>query len=242
MPNAYPHAMSDGDLKERFQRLSVAQIADAVVRLELPSPRIAPVGIRSLFPGTKIAGAACPVALHGYADHVLESIYRGAEGDVLVLDNQGRLDEACFGDLAAYEARTQGLAGVVIWGVHRDGSDLRAIGVPVFSYGIYPLGMQRVHDTPEDPFARARLGEHTVERGDIVFADDDGVVLVAAERVNDVLDAAEDISASEASQVDKIRSGIPLREQLQFDLYLTEKKKDPTLTLSAHLNKLGRHF
>ncbi len=60
--------------------------------------------------------------------------------------------------------------------------------------------------------------------------------------MNDVLDAAEDISASEASQVDKIRSGIPLREQLQFDLYLTEKKKDPTLTLSAHMKKLGRHF
>ena len=217
-------AMNDG---ERFQRLSVAQIADAVVRLELR---------RSLHPGfvpyfqeRKSPVPVCPVALHGYADHVLEGIYRGAEGDVLVLDNHGRRDEACFGDLAAYEARTQGLAGVVIWGVHRDESDLRAIGVPVFSYGTYPLGMQRVHDAPDDPFARAGLGEHTAARGDIVFADDDGVLVVAAERARDVLDAAEDISASEAFQVEKIRGGTPLREQLQFDRYLSEKKKDPTL-------------
>lgn len=233
--------MGNDGLVERFQRLSVAQVADAVALLALPR-RIAPSGVRSLFPGTKIAGPVCPVALHGYADHVLEGIYRGHEGDVLVLDNQGRLNEACFGDLAAYEARTQGLAGVVIWGVHRDESDLRSIGIPVFSYGTYPLGMQRVYDAPEDPFMRAHLGNHAAERGDIVFADNDGVLTVAEEDARDVLDAAERIQTSEAEQVEKIRGGTTLREQLQFDQYLAEKKKDPAFTLSAHMKKLRRHF
>ena len=71
-------AMSDGELTERFQRLSVAQIADAVVRLELPS-QIAPPGIRSLFPGTKIAGPACPVKLHGYDEG--DAAFPGGRGN-----------------------------------------------------------------------------------------------------------------------------------------------------------------
>lgn len=66
-------------------------------------------------------------------------------------------------------------------------------------------------------------------------------LVVPADRVNNILDAAENISVSEAHQVEKIQSGIPF-EQVRFDLYLEEKKKDPTLTLGVHVKKLGRYF
>jgi 4-hydroxy-4-methyl-2-oxoglutarate aldolase len=59
---------------------------------------------------------------------------------VLVVDNGGRLDEACIGDLVALEAQAAGVEGMVIWGLHRDTVDIRAIGLPVFSLGAIPTG------------------------------------------------------------------------------------------------------
>jgi regulator of RNase E activity RraA len=233
--------MSTSELAERFQKLTTPAVADAVIRLGLPS-KIAPSGIRPVVPGSKIAGPASPVVLNGYADRVLEGIYRSAEGDVLVLDNNGRVDEACFGDLAAYEARSQALAGVVIWGRHRDSVELEAIGVSLFSYGTYPLGLQRVHAPVDDPFASCRFDAVTVERGELVLADADGVLFVPTVHAARVLDAAEEIQAAEQAQVEKIRAGTTLREQLRFDEYLKEKKKNPQLTLGEHMKKMGRHF
>jgi regulator of RNase E activity RraA len=233
--------MSSRDLAGRFAPLSTAQVADALIRLGL-SARIAPGGIRPLVPGSKLAGPASPAILTGYADQVLESIYRSRAGDVLVLDDKGRTDEACFGDLAAHEARSQGLAGVVIWGCHRDSREVAEIGVPVFSYGVYPLGLQRSFPPVADPFARCQFGDTTLERGDLVLADDDGVLFVPEEQVERVLSSAGELRAAEQEQVAKIQSGTTLREQLQFDRYLEQKKENPSLTLGEHMRRIGRHF
>lgn len=229
------------EVGERFQRLSTALVADAVVRLGLPA-KIAPGGIRPLVTGSKFAGSASPVVLNGYADRVLEAVYRSDAGDVLVLDNKDRPDEACFGDLAAYEARTQALAGVVIWGRHRDSAELREIGVPLFSYGAYPLGMQRVFAPVDEPFARCQFGDVNVERRELVFADDDGLIFVPREYLEPVMDAAEELQSSERAQVDEIRAGTTLRDQLRFDDYMRAKEKNPRFTLAEHMEKLGRHF
>jgi len=229
------------DVVERFQSMTTAQLSDAVARLELPA-KIAPYGIRPLVGGAKFAGPASPAVMDGGADRVLECIYRSAPGDVVVLDNGGRTDEACFGDLAAFEARSQRTAGVVIWGVHRDHRELEEIGVPLFSYGAYPLGMQRSRTPSDEPFARCHLGETTVARGDWVFADDDGVVVVSAGAIDEVMTSAEAIHAAEQAQVEAIEAGTSLREQLDFDRYVEAKKTDPTLTLGEHMKRIGRHF
>ena len=228
-------------MMKRFPQMTTPLVADAVARLGLPAT-IAPSGIRPLVAGSKFAGAASPVVLNGYADRILECIYRSDAGNVLVLDNKGRSDEACFGDLAAYEARSQGLVGVVIWGRHRDSAEVEAIGVPLFSYGTYPLGMQRTFPPVEEPFARCQFDEAKVERGDFVFADDDGVLFVPKDNIESVMDAADEIQSAEQAQVAKIRAGTTLREQLQFDRYLRETKTNPTLTLGEHMEKIGQHF
>jgi regulator of RNase E activity RraA len=233
--------MTTRDLPSRFEHLSTPLLADAVIRLGLP-PQIAPGGIRSLIAGSRICGPAAPVVLTGYADCVLEGIYRARPGDVLVLDNKGREDEACFGDLAAYEARSQGLAGVVIWGRHRDSAEVAGIGVPLFSYGAYPLGLQRTYEPLSDPFARCEFGPSVIHTGDLVFADDDGALFVPAAEGERVVSAAEELAAAEKAQVERIRAGITLREQLKFDDYLRERLRDPTLTLGEHMKRIGRHF
>ena len=82
--------------------------------------RLGPAGLRPLQPGVHIAGRVCPARHAGSTDVFLEAIAAAARGDVLVIDNSGRLDEGCIGDLVAGEAHVAGLAGIVVWGAHRD--------------------------------------------------------------------------------------------------------------------------
>src|ERR1700685_699044 len=108
-------------------------VADACVRSGVPL-RAAPPGIGAVVPGHRIAGRALPARHYGSVDVFLAAFGRAGPGDVLVIDNGGREDEACIGDLVVLEARAAGLAGLVVWGLHRDGPELAAVGLPGFRY------------------------------------------------------------------------------------------------------------
>lgn len=99
--------------------IPTAAIADACARLSI-ALNVAPSGLRAVHPGAAICGPARTVAHYGSVDVFLEAIDASAPGDVLVIDNAGRLDEACIGDLLVMEARDAGLQGIVVWGAHRD--------------------------------------------------------------------------------------------------------------------------
>ena len=166
---------------EAFAGLSTPLVADACVRCGVPL-RAAPTGIRAVVAGQRVAGRVLPARHYGSVDVFLEALGRAGAGDVLVIDNGGRTDEACVGDLAVLEARAAGVAGLVVWGLHRDTPELAAIGLPVFSYGSCPAGPGRLDEREPEALATARFGEHLASSGDIVFADDDGVVFVPAPR------------------------------------------------------------
>ena len=82
--------------------------------------RCAPNSLRPVADSTIVHGKARPVRHFGSVDVFLEALSHATAGDVMVVDNGGRLDEACVGDLIALEAKGAGLAGIVIWGLHRD--------------------------------------------------------------------------------------------------------------------------
>ena len=162
-----------------------------------------------------------------------------APGDVLVVDNGGRLDEACVGDLVALEAQAAGLEGIVIWGLHRDTADMRAIGLPVFSLGAIPTGPLRLDARPRDALESAVVGDWTVSREDLVLGDDDGVVFVPSSQAEEIFTLAETIRDTERRQAERIRAGVSLRSQVQFSAYLTGRDKTPSLSFRDHLRAVG---
>jgi regulator of RNase E activity RraA len=225
-------------IAERFATLSTAHLADACIRAGLPV-RCAPTAVQAVLPGTRLAGRAVPARHAGSVDVFLEAIEGAAPGDVLVVDNGGRVDESCVGDLVVLEARAAGLAGVVIWGLHRDTADIRAIGLPVFSMGSLPTGPLRLDARPPDALLTANLGQWPVTRDDLVLADDDGALVTPLDRAADLLDLAEGIRDTERRQADRIRTGESLRDQLRFGEFLDERQKTPTLTFREHLRGIG---
>jgi 4-hydroxy-4-methyl-2-oxoglutarate aldolase len=213
-------------------------VADACVRRGVPL-RAAPPGIHAVVPGHRIAGRALPARHYGSVDVFLEVLGRAGPGDVLVIDNGGRTDEACIGDLVVLEARAAGLAGLVVWGLHRDGPELAEIGLPVFSYGCYPLGPVRLAERERGALATARFGPHEVTGDDFIFGDDDGVLFVGAEHAAEVLATAQQIWQTEREQARRIRDGETLRQQTDFDGYLARRAADPSYTFRQHLRQAG---
>ena len=221
-----------------FNELSTPLIADGCLRRGVPL-RIAPPGLAPVVAGAKVAGRALPVRHYGSVDVFLEAFGAARPGDVLVVDNAGRLDEACVGDLTVLEARAAGIAALVVWGVHRDTPELREIDVPLFSYGTYPAGPVRLDPQEPEALSSARFGEHVITSDDIVFADDDGALFVPADRVDEVLGAANAIFQVEREQASRITVDETLRAQTSFDLYLSRRANDSSYTFRQHLRKIG---
>jgi regulator of RNase E activity RraA len=195
----------------RLRNLSTSGISDALDRLGIAGQAL---GIAPLDRRFRLAGRAWtlrygPVGSdRGTVGDYVDDL---GPGDVVVLDNQGRLDATVWGDLLTVTAHRRGVAGTVIDGVCRDADRSLGLGYPIFARGNWMrTGKDRVR--VEATGVPVSIGGVRVEPGDLLLGDGDGLVVVPAARADEVLAAAEEIERAEDTIRSAVEDGTPLRE------------------------------
>jgi len=178
----------------RFERLSPTTLADVSTR-----DRVMDIGMRPLWPAMpRIAGPAYPVRC-GPGDNLMlhAAIHRAPPGAVVVVE-AGDVDYAVAGGNVCAVAQKNGIAAFVIDGVIRDFAEVRNMRFPVFARGVIPIpGDKKQLGVLNGP---VRCGGVDVSPGDIVVADEEGIVVVSANECDEVLAKAEARAAKDAAE------------------------------------------
>ena len=177
------------DLIGRLLEIDVSALSDADKTLPVVDPAIG-----AMIPDVRMAGPAFTVVAQDDHLPVMDALAEAAPGDVLLIAANGG-SRAVFGELFATEARRRGLAGIVADGFCRDLRGLREIGLPVFARGTTPRSGTTVSRAALG--ATVECGGVEVAPGDVVFGDDDGLLIAGAERIEAALETAEMIGRSE---------------------------------------------
>ena len=196
--------------RDRFERLSSTNVSDALDALGLKG---ATCGIRPMLERwRKIVGPAVTIRLTAAGitpqkTHLgMNAIAAAQEGDVIVIDNGGRMDTSCWGGVLSNAAKTKGIAGTVIDGCFRDLDDCIDADYPVYARGTV-VCTARGRVIEESTNQMIQFGGVQVRPGDIVIGDSSGIVVVPQEHVDAVLEKAEQLYQKEEDMIAEIRAG-----------------------------------
>lgn len=208
-----------------YHTLSTANVSDALDKLDVNG---APHGIHQLFHTCrKIVGPACTMKLVpvGEAEEspvlgTLEAIVAGNPGDILVIDQAGRMDVNSFGGVAGFTTKHRGLVGCVMDGVTRDIDEFKTLDLPVYGRG--PI-QQSIRN-------RCAFAGHSIEvelagvkvrPGDLIMADENGVVVVPKDKIAEALSIARQCKITEDRVMEEIRLGadpVKAHEKVKYDM------------------------
>lgn len=214
------------DLVPEYLRLSTPNVSDALDRLGIKG---APHGILPLWPGCKkIVGPAATMKLVDVGKGLkspspamgsLEAVTAARPGDVLVIDHGGRMDVNSYGGIVGFTTHHRGLVGCVIDGVTRDVDEYKMLGLPVYARGIIQQSIRN-----RCAFAghsiEVELASVKVRPGDLIMADDNGVLVIPQPRIAEVLEIAREYKAIEERIVEAVRNGddpVEAHERVSYD-------------------------
>jgi RraA family protein len=171
--------------------------------------------------GLKLIGRAHTVVCEEDFLTVIKGLQDAVPGEALVVDTRGSR-RAVAGELFSAEAARKGLAGIVVDGAVRDTGKIRSLAVPVYARSCNPMAgtTQRIFKTqiPVD------CGGVTVHPGDLLFGDDDGIVVATAQEFAEVLPAAEAIQAKEEAILERMGRGESLLSLVSFAEHYRERE------------------
>jgi 4-hydroxy-4-methyl-2-oxoglutarate aldolase len=207
--------MSFEQYRQRLAKLSSTNIADALDAYGLKG---ATYGIRPIWEGAgKIIGKAVTIKITAAGltkskTHLgVKAIDIAKLGDVIVIDNGGRLDTSCWGGILATGAKIKGISGVVIDGACRDVDDYVELQFPVYARGSV-VATARGRIMEEATNVMIQFGGVQVRPDDVVFGDRSGVVIIPKEKLEEVVSKAEELYEKENAMISEIQAGKSMLE------------------------------
>ncbi len=196
-------AMSSGMLSDAMEALDLRRsVVTGFMMLAAPGAKIVGTAV-TLRQAPKTAGEGRDARLTRHRELTRKI---AGKGDVVVVDNGGRLDVASWGEFHGYACKERGVAGAIIDGATRDGPEIRVSGFPTLVRGLTPVSSKWDLKTASinEP---VMLGPVEVSPGDIVFADETGVLVIPAAQKAAVLAKANAIRKEEEGKRGSVRGG-----------------------------------
>lgn len=216
-PAPEPFRLTD-DLREKLSRVPVAGLSGQLRKRGLNDVTID--GVAAMHPGTTLVGLARTLRFVPHREDLFASHGGGynaqkrafddvGAGEVIVIEARGETGSGTLGDILALRAKARGAAGIVTDGGVRDYDAVAAVGLPVFSRGAHPAVLGRRH-VPWDTDVTIGCGGTTVQPGDVIVGDRDGVIVIPPALVEEVVDAALAQEEEDAWIAEQVAAGHPV--------------------------------